>query len=533
VAKIGRNDRCPCGSGKKYKRCCVSPANQQTAARKMSDVELSAGLADSMNRMNAAEIIRKQQQGLGKPIISTEFKGNLMIAVGNRVYAVPKGKTFPDFLVGYLPSIMGQEWFLTELKATKNRHPIIEWHVSFCEHQKKHSSLSEKISSMPETGLTVCYLGLAYSLYLLQHNVELQERFISRLKDRNNFQGAYYELILANSFIRCGFDLALEDETDDEQKHCEFSATSKSTGKKYWIEAKARAVEGVLCKTKQNGTPSKDATSSLSVHISKAFKKPAADERLIFADVNDPSNSLETPEWVDRAERKLRAKEYNRKSEEIAYVFVTNMNFHHHLNSGVRQHGIMAYGFGMPDFAKAGEYTFREAYYLKKKHKDAHEIMTALRDYPKLPSTVDGSLPSETFASNPQHVKIGQTYDFDNIGVATVTTATVSEQEETVYFGTSTGHILTRKLNAAELADYKRHSDTFFGVVHHQGRKTDTPYEFFEHMVEIHLRYSEETILDKIAHFPDAKELRKLSHEERVLVYCERLAGSLNNRKKP
>lgn len=22
-AKIGRNDKCPCGSGKKYKRCCL------------------------------------------------------------------------------------------------------------------------------------------------------------------------------------------------------------------------------------------------------------------------------------------------------------------------------------------------------------------------------------------------------------------------------------------------------------------------------------------------------------------------------
>jgi preprotein translocase subunit SecA len=24
---IGRNDLCPCGSGKKYKKCCGSPAN--------------------------------------------------------------------------------------------------------------------------------------------------------------------------------------------------------------------------------------------------------------------------------------------------------------------------------------------------------------------------------------------------------------------------------------------------------------------------------------------------------------------------
>jgi hypothetical protein len=28
--RIGRNDPCPCGSGKKYKKCCGNPANDQT-----------------------------------------------------------------------------------------------------------------------------------------------------------------------------------------------------------------------------------------------------------------------------------------------------------------------------------------------------------------------------------------------------------------------------------------------------------------------------------------------------------------------
>lgn len=31
MAKIGRNDRCPCGSGKKYKHCCM--AQDEAAAR--------------------------------------------------------------------------------------------------------------------------------------------------------------------------------------------------------------------------------------------------------------------------------------------------------------------------------------------------------------------------------------------------------------------------------------------------------------------------------------------------------------------
>ena len=39
-AKVGRNDRCPCGSGKKYKNCCAGKA-----ARKMSPASWAAIVA--------------------------------------------------------------------------------------------------------------------------------------------------------------------------------------------------------------------------------------------------------------------------------------------------------------------------------------------------------------------------------------------------------------------------------------------------------------------------------------------------------
>jgi len=39
-AKVGRNDRCPCGSGKKYKNCCAGKA-----AQKMSPASWAAIVA--------------------------------------------------------------------------------------------------------------------------------------------------------------------------------------------------------------------------------------------------------------------------------------------------------------------------------------------------------------------------------------------------------------------------------------------------------------------------------------------------------
>jgi len=39
MAKIGRNDPCPCGSGKKYKRCCL---DTQESLAQLDDVQKHA-----------------------------------------------------------------------------------------------------------------------------------------------------------------------------------------------------------------------------------------------------------------------------------------------------------------------------------------------------------------------------------------------------------------------------------------------------------------------------------------------------------
>jgi len=35
MAKTGRNDPCPCGSGRKYKRCCEAKERSQSSGRMM------------------------------------------------------------------------------------------------------------------------------------------------------------------------------------------------------------------------------------------------------------------------------------------------------------------------------------------------------------------------------------------------------------------------------------------------------------------------------------------------------------------
>jgi len=526
--KIGRNEICPlCKSGKKYKKCCGDPRLENNNAIPRETLYLSS------KKLEAINYIKKQQQGLGKPIMQGNADGKQFIQVGDTVYNSSEWKTFIDFLCDYIRKVLGGDWGDSELlKKKEDRHIIIQWYEKFCLHQNKYLSGYE-VQPMPTNGVVHCYLGLAYNLYLLDHNVELQKLFVRRLKDINNFQGAYYELIVANCLIRAGFELELEDEQDESKKHCEFSATSIRTGKKYWVEAKSRSVAGVLGKTNDNGTTSKDPTNRLSPHLKNALKKPANDERLIFIDLNTPCDGERAPDWFDRAEMKLSMKNADLQRGLSAYIFVTNFPFHYDLNSKRQTIAAFPYGLGISDFAKPEPLPFSEIYRQKQKHIDAHNIIDSFKSYLDIPQTFDGSLPSDCFSGEPQKIVIGERYYFEKEGhFVTVTYATVDEANKRIMIGTDNGFVLTKPMTDIELEDYKKHPDAYFGVIHRQGRKLENEYEFFENMVDIHMSYSKETTLKKMEKRQDYERLKLLDKEELVVLYCEGLMGYILNQQK-
>jgi hypothetical protein len=63
-----RNKPCPCGSRKKYKRCCgFAHSNSTQKTPKFS--EIPDDIKKLFEKKKIDEDIRKQQQGLGKPIM--------------------------------------------------------------------------------------------------------------------------------------------------------------------------------------------------------------------------------------------------------------------------------------------------------------------------------------------------------------------------------------------------------------------------------------------------------------------------------
>tara|TARA_R110002049_G_C9161538_1_gene561029 strand:- start:42 stop:1334 length:1293 start_codon:yes stop_codon:yes gene_type:complete len=430
MAKTGRNQPCPCGKtgpdGRrlKYKRCCgaIKAAPSPTGAD-LRDALIRQHLA----RYKADELIRTQQQGRGKPIIALKTEHHQLIAVKDRLHW-GKWRTFADFLQDYIKKVLDPEWGNAEIaKALEERHPTMQWYDAYCHFQRKHGFGQGEVKSAPITGVVACYILLAYNLYLISHNVELQERLIARLKDRSNFQGAYYELMVASVLIRAGFDLTLEDETSRHSKHCEFSAVSKTTGKKFWIEAKMKGLSGLLGKTDADGSKDPNPTSHLVTHLAGAMSKPAADDRMIFVDLNaalPAEYSFENPPAFveDSKKRMLRYAATNMPEGEKAYVFITCTSFHRDLENNARLVAF-SYGLGIPDFNVDAPMRVSERYRKDQRHPDAIAVGKSLIDYLVIPTTFDGGLPSDEHGANKSRVLIGSTYAFgegDDAVVGTV-----------------------------------------------------------------------------------------------------------------
>jgi len=477
-------------------------------------------------RHEAQEEIRRVQQGLGKSIISNMFKDHRIVAVGNKIYFSKKWKTFPDFLNDYIKKTLGSDWGDAEIKKPlAERHPIMQWHDTYTRYQHEMVKEQGQVSSARITGVVACYLGLAYSLYLIAHNVELQSRLVKRLVDPAQFQGAYYELIIANTIIRAGFTLELEDETDGDSKHCEFSAVSRATAKKYWVEAKMRSVSGVLGKTDADGTKDDNPLSHLSYHVTEALKKPATDERLVFVDLNAPFDAAEgdKPAWVEKANHALVSYE-RRHGEANAYVIVTNLPFHRMLND---YPAMVAFplGLGMPEFNRPGEMRLSEAYRRKQNHIDIYNICDSLEKYLVFPTTFDGSLPSElSGGASSRRVQLGETYMFEGVDgaegtVGTVTTATVDEKKKLAYIAVTRAQggsiILTQKMTDEAIADYKLHGDAYFGdPKRSKKREIFSTYELFEWLIECYAKTPRTRLLELAKGAPNFDELQKMSDDD-------------------
>lgn len=281
--KVGRNDPCPCGSGKKYKRCHLTlPA------------ALDAAFAHAQ-RSTALHLQRERERvgkyGYVRPILHETFQGQKLVIVGNQLHygEAEKIRTFPDFLSRYLKGCFGKEWHDTQLALLPDkRHTVRLWFEHICAQQAKleRDPATGLYGQLPD-GLSMAYITLAYDLYVLRDNALLQERVMARLRNQQQFFGARYELFVTAMFVRAGFKIALEDESDLTQTHPEFVATHDASGFVLAVEAKAK-------ERPRNTTTQPARVRNL---LLRAAKKQTVHPYAVFVEVNLPPEPGPAPSW--------------------------------------------------------------------------------------------------------------------------------------------------------------------------------------------------------------------------------------------
>lgn len=296
--KIGRNDPCPCGSGKKYKRCCL-----HSGATAPNAPPLSPSSAEVLQRKYLNDESRRRQLfGEVRPFIHADCRGEKWIAVGNEFHHSKDWKTPIDFLNYYLKYRFTPEWGNQEIaKPLSERHPVMQWYDSMCRLQAEQSPKEGGVFGVNPNGAMRTYILLSYDLYTLRHHRSLQQSLINRLKHIDQFQGARHELFAAATCIRAGFTIDFEDETDPSSKHVEFVAIHTITGQKVSVEAKSKHRDGVLGRSGIR-TPDDEVRALANRLIKKALDKPAKHPLVIFLDLNLPPSSPVpmTLEWFQK-----------------------------------------------------------------------------------------------------------------------------------------------------------------------------------------------------------------------------------------
>jgi hypothetical protein len=167
----------------------------------------------------------------------------------------------------------------------ENQHPIHIWRrqaYEFINRQPKRADGA--IVTTPNGPVAACN-NFYYDLYTIDDNSLLGETLLSRLKHRDQFQGAMHELFAEATCLRAGFTITRENERDGTRKHVEFMAVHKATGQHVLVEAKSRHRAGVIAQAGERDTsPDMKFRRLINDAVAKDPNNPLA----LFVDTNLP-----------------------------------------------------------------------------------------------------------------------------------------------------------------------------------------------------------------------------------------------------
>ncbi len=276
-------------------------------------------------------------------------QGERLRPVGGVIYRRPVKETFHEFLLYLLLVVtLGKEWYRQQmLLKQEDRHVILKWFNSFKEWTKSSSIERNKVEegwkALP-TGEVQILMSLAYAIFCLSVQHRLPDPLIKRLRNKDQFQGAYYEITVAAIMVRAGFTLDFMKDITQDKSRCEFIAKHKYTGIEIGIEAKSRHRKGVL---NQDGEFS--YSEAMKGDIEGLFQKsltqkPKGLPYIIFFDLNLPATPhivWRTKPWVEDVKKILDAHGTPsvKTPDPFNGLILTNFSYHYGGNEGTAPPG--------------------------------------------------------------------------------------------------------------------------------------------------------------------------------------------------
>jgi hypothetical protein len=308
------DEPCQCGSGQTYGKCCGA--------------DFKAFLAKQADRAK-----------FPKPeIMSAQLGPFKMRFIWNKICQRPANEHLHEFLIHTVRWTLGEKWYQEqEKKSTQDKHVVMRWIDSRYEFLTKiqHLNLTSKDRVIP-SGEFKELIALAADMYYLQLVNELPSSIKDRLRGYDEFQGARYEIAVAASLIRAGFEIEWV-KAKKGRKHHEFDAVHKVTGETIAIEAKSRRRPGAFHQ-KGELPDFRAVRADIFGLYNEAMQQNPNDRPFgVFIDINVPHQSnrpLFARDWISNLLQKIaEEKEALFGSISPNFLAVTNSAWHYEAKS--------------------------------------------------------------------------------------------------------------------------------------------------------------------------------------------------------
>lgn len=491
---------------------------------------MAEAAAAAIRQHEASEIVRRYQQGHGRPIISIEFEGYRLVAVGKKLKWSKAWKWFPDFLLDHLKDSLGRPWG-TQAQREGLDHPVFRWLSLMNEYANRHRVPGTSTFTSGTSGFLGAIFRLGYALYLIEHNDQLDPKLIRRLRMPRFFRATYYEAHLAAAFAVSGAEIKMAEVGRGSRATPEFWATGKS-GVRYAIEAKCK--EGWKSPCDPSNAAFRDELRQwLRDQIHKASSKELPNPIYCF-ELSIPA-PLDEAQWEEihaltrDIVREAEALTVKGKPPVSSYIVITN-NADVLTDEGVPlSHIAMLLGYRMSNFAHNIELPIETALEWHDAHRDIHWVMDCLEEIEQVPSTFDGTPPElNVDDGSPATLRLGQRIEYEGPdGLPCIGTVydicAANDYAHIAVECDGKHHILKGPLSPREMEGHRRYGDAIFGKPQKRRKNLNgDPLAFYDWIREVYTDYPVEALLRQLPDHPDIERIKLLPiGEMRVRVARE------------